>query len=156
MAALGAVLLAFDVLEEVRSRVIKGSFIDSVNDALANSAFSGVGVNGPHGFQLLQVPQDGLIAGANGSAYVARSAAIRVLPEVAEDFGPEWVDAKDRDHSFGAFWDRDRGAYISGHTFILSYRHSCSFHCLIEYDTLQRKCPKESDTMEGVPREFGG
>ena len=143
-------LVAFDVLEEVGRGVIEGTLVNAVNDPLPDSVLSCVGVHGSGGLQLLQVPQNGLISRADAAANVPGRAAFRVLPQVTEDFSAQWVDAKKPDHSFCAFWDRRRGADIFGHTFILSHGYRDSFHCRIEYDTLQGKHLNKSDALEGV------
>ena len=142
--------LPFEIQQEVLGGSIKGTSVDAVDDPLSDPVLSCIAVHGSRGFQLLQVPQNGLISGADAAANVPGRATFGMLPQVAQDFSSQRVDAKNRDHGFCAFWDRGRGANILGHTFILSHRYRTSFHRQIEYDTLREKCQNKSDTMEGV------
>ena len=142
--------MTFDVFKEVVRRVIEGTLIDAVNDSLADPVLPRVGVNGPRGLQLLEMPQNSFIAGPDATTDVSGRSPVGMLPQVTEYFGPQWVDAKNPDHGFCAFWDRGRGADILGHPFILSYRHLNDFHRLTQYDTLKEKCLNKSDTMEGI------
>ncbi len=143
-------LMTFDVFEEVGRRVIEGTLIDAVNDSLADPVLPCVGVDDARGLQLLEMPQHSFIASPDAAADVSGCSPVGVLPQVAEYFGSQWIDPKDRNHGFCAFWDRGRGADILGHSFILSYRHLSDFHRLIQYDTLKEKCLNKSDTMEGI------
>ena len=149
-ASLGVALLPFEVAEKVRRRLVEGALVEAINNPLPDPFFSCIGIHSSRGFQLLQVPQNGFVAGADAAANVPGCSAFGMLPQVAQDLSAQRVDAKNRDHGFCAFWDRGRGADILGHTFILSHRYRTSFHRLIEYDTLQEKCLNKSDAMEGV------
>ena len=129
-------LVPREIEQKVLGGIVEGLLIDAVNDPLADPVFPGVGINGAHGFQLLEVPQDGFVVGAYAAANIAGGSALWVLPQVTQDFGSQWVDAKNRDHGLGAFWDRGCGADIFRHPFILSHRHPSDFQCRIKYDTL--------------------
>lgn len=138
--------LAFGVPQEIGGRAVEGGFVDGIENALANAPLSGVGIDRTKGFELLQVPKDGLVAGANGSPNVAGGGPLRMLPQVTEYGRAEGVHPEDRNHGFRTLGQRNRRSDISGHPIILSQNVLSGFHRLTQYDTLPFKSPIESDT----------
>lgn len=129
-------LLPSGVLEEFRGGLVKGSLVDRVENALTDAPFPGVRLDRPVHFELLQVPQDGLVLSPQSLPNISRRGSLGMLPQVTEDGRPERGDPKDRNRHFRAGSSGGHWADIAGHSFILSQNTPHDFPCLIQLDTL--------------------
>ena len=125
-------LLAFGVPDEVGDGRIKGRRIDRIEHALPYSTLPCVGVDNPKLFEMLKVPQNGLVARAYRAPYIPGSRPIWMLPQVTKDSRTKGIYTKGRNHGFRSLGKRDRRSDITGHPFILSHKESVYFHCLIQ------------------------
>lgn len=125
-------LLAFGVTDEVGGGRIEGRGIDRIEHSLPYPTLPCVGIDSAKFFELLKMPQNGLVARANRTPYVPGSRPIWMLPQVTKDSCAKGVYTKGRNHGFRSLGKRDRRSDISGHPFILSHKDSVYFHCLIQ------------------------
>lgn len=132
-------LLTFGVADEISRGGIKRGAVDPVEHPLSYAAFSCVRIDGSKLFELLEMPQYGLITSADRTTYIPRRGPFGVLPQMTEDGRSKGVDPENCDHGFHPLGERVRRSDISGHPIILSQIKRLSFHRLIQYDTLTRR-----------------